>query len=428
MKVVGIIAEYNPFHKGHAYQIKYAREVLKADYIIVAMSGPFTQRGQVAIFDKYSRAKEAVFSGADLVLELPVCYATASAEYFAKGGVSLLANTGIVDTILFGCECDDMNLFDKVSEILVQEPDSFKDDLQKALKEGNSFAKARATALKNYISSDLLDTFLASPNNILAIEYMKAIKTIAPQIKPVALKRKGSAYHDLSIQDDFASASALRQEIYKLQAINSISNQSATFDPDSDILSNLSKNMPGYSEIDIREIISTSSFLEPDDLSLLMQYKFLSLEDFSSYLDCNDELNAKIKKNRYDFKDLSSFCQILKSKNYSYTRISRVLCHILLDIKKEDITLPLSYLRLLGTSQNGLNALRLIKEKGLATIVTSPKSALLSLDEAGQLLLKKDIYAADIYRMLLSDKTKQTYPNEFNKKFEVISTDTVNNK
>ena len=206
MKVVGIIAEYNPFHKGHAYQIRYAKERLGADYVIVAMSGPFTQRGTPALFDKYSRAGHALACGADLVLELPVVYATASAQIFATGGVALLQNAGLVDTLLFGSECPDLAALKNIADMLSEETPAYQALLRQALQEGSSYAAARAKALENPAYAKIL----AQPNNILAIEYLGALSRLDSSMTPLCLQRQGAGYHETSLDEDMASAYGIR--------------------------------------------------------------------------------------------------------------------------------------------------------------------------------------------------------------------------
>ena len=211
MKTVGIIAEYNPFHNGHAYQIQKAKEAAGADFAVIVMSPDFVQRGEPALVDKYSRAKMALASGADLVIELPVCYACGSAEYFAEGGISLLRQLGCVDALSFGCETDDPALFCKLADILLQEPDEYRQKLRKYQKQGMTFPKARETALLDYLSQNRkvrtsiskdsscaelpvsnVSALLSSPNNILGLEYAKALKKQNSSISILPIRRQGS--------------------------------------------------------------------------------------------------------------------------------------------------------------------------------------------------------------------------------------------
>ena len=196
MKITGIIAEYNPFHNGHLYQIKKARELTGADYIIVVMSGNLTQRGTPALIDKYSRAQMALSGGADLVIELPACYATASAEYFAMGAISILNQLGCVDSICFGSENGNIAMLTKIANALVSESEDFVQALKNNLKNGDTYPVARNAALAETISGiTSYDTILGFPNNILGIEYIKALIRQNSSIKPYTNLRIGADYH-----------------------------------------------------------------------------------------------------------------------------------------------------------------------------------------------------------------------------------------
>ena len=412
MKVVGIIAEYNPFHKGHAYQIRYAKERLGADYVIVAMSGPFTQRGTPALFDKYSRADHALACGADLVLELPVVYATASAQVFATGGVALLQNTGLVDTLLFGSECPDLATLKNIADRLSEESPAYQTLLRQALQEGSSYAAARAKALENPAYAEIL----AQPNNILAIEYLGALSRLGSAMTPLCLQRQGAGYHETSLDEDMASASGIRHFLADHPQMNDHE------------LALLLDQIPEALHPSVKELIHDGQFLFADDTSLLLHYALMGKQDFAEIADSNFDISNKILQNRHSFASFHSFCQLLKSKDLAYSRISRVLCHILLDIKKQDMLLPnnacpldakelVPYLRILGFSDNGRPLLKQIKKNGAVPLITSPQNAkgLLSLEAMH--LLDKDIFASDVYRMMLSNKTGQFFPNEYTRKF-----------
>ena len=189
MKIAGIIAEYTPFHNGHAYHLDQVRKKTNADYLIIVMSGDFMQRGVPAMLDKYNRAKMALMNGADLVLELPCLYACSSAEYFANGAVTLLNNLGVVDSIGFGCENDNLQTLQKVASLLTDEPAEYSRVLQNSLRNGLAYPVARNIALNeclNDLSND--KSLLSSPNNILAVEYLKALYKLNSTITPVAIK------------------------------------------------------------------------------------------------------------------------------------------------------------------------------------------------------------------------------------------------
>lgn len=416
MKVVGIIAEYNPFHNGHAYQIRYAKEELGADYVIVAMSGPFTQRGTPALFDKYSRASHALSCGADLVFELPVLYATASAQPFATGGVCLLQNTGVVDTLLFGSETEDLATLKQIAQLLSKEDTTYQEQLRLALQSGKSFAAARTEAL----GQDTFAAILSQPNNILAIEYLKALQQLHSQMTPVCLKRNGADYHDANIHTDHASATAIR---------NFIAEHPQQNNPDFSILL---QQIPEELHTSVTKELQNNAYLLPEDISLLLQYALSSHDDFTAYSDCSFDISNKILQNLHLYAGYHSFCTQIKSKDVAYSRISRVLCHILLNIKKLDFatwqpdlasTTQIPYLRLLGFNEHGSSLLSTIKKESRIPILTTPKNAEQILSPAAYSMLQKDIFAADVYRMMLSQKTGILYPNEYTRKFKKHVTD-----
>ncbi len=402
MKVIGIIAEYNPLHTGHAYQLQYAKEVLGADYCVIVMSGPFTQRGIPAIFDKYTRADAAINCGADLVLELPVCHATASAEGFAEGALKTLASTGIVDTVLFGSETPDIDCMKQTAHILLEEPEVYTTALRQGLAEGLSFPKARSNALSQLGFSVLLDT----PNNILGVEYCKAIEKFNLPIEPVCMQRIGSDYHEKGMHLSFASASGIRESIFK-----------------GDIHS-CKKHFPAPIAKKYEELLSQHSYTSPDDFSEILYYSLRSQSDYTSFLDCNEPLSNKILQNLSNYDSYDSFCDLLKSKDIARSRISRVMAHILLQITTDEYytltqgdTTP--YLRVLEATQSAAPLFQAIKKRGYAPIVTSPKNVKTILSPKGYALLQKDIFAADIYQNILSRNSGMLFPNEYTHHFKL---------
>lgn len=308
MKVVGIIAEYNPFHKGHAYHIKKAKELTGCYYCIVVMSGNYTQRGIPAMIDKHSRAQMALLNGADLVIELPVRFATSSAEGFATSAVSLLNATGIVTDLCFGSECGDVDKLSKIAKVLLEEPEEYKEVLKRELKNGHSYPVARNMALQGLDCWDFDSLkILSMPNNILGIEYMKALMKTGSQMNPVTVKRKGSNYNDCSLSELYSSAMAIRSSI-------------ATTENLENIYSDVPKNV-----YDIMKEKQNISFpIVPDDFSQMLHYKLISEKEngFTQYIDVSPDLSDRIVKNVYQYKNYESFCDLLKTKNMTYTRIS----------------------------------------------------------------------------------------------------------
>ena len=408
MKVTGIIAEYNPFHNGHLYQLTEARKKTDADFIIVVMSGDFMQRGTPAIINKWERTRMALSGGADLVLELPCVFATASANMFALGGISLLARTGVVTDLCFGAETDSITDFLTLAKFLNEEPAFFKNALKNELKTGISFPAARSSALSAEASLPLSsEKLLSSPNNILGIEYCKALFALSSSIKPHIIKREGSGYNDREVnkQDRFASASAIRTVL-----LNPSKGRSS---------SDLSSFLPASSLDILKNSKNKLAFLSENDFSLLLHYQLLREMDlgFSSYSDVSKDLSNRIKNRISGFTSWSDFALSLKTKELTYTRINRALTHILLGITDDNFlfaksNLPL-YLRILGFSKNASLLLSSIKHNSSIPLISKLADAKNSLSDASYDMLKADIFASDIYRTVKTAKTGQNDPNEF---------------
>lgn len=401
MKVAGVITEYNPFHNGHKYQLKQIKRQTSADYIVVAMSGDFVQRGEPAIIDKYERTRMALLSGADLVLELPSVFATASAEFFARGGVSVLKNTGVVDTLCYGVESVDHELTRLVTGVLKNPPAAYSASLARLIQGGMSFPAARSRALCEYFqdkydsSSEKLDAFIASPNNILAIEYEKALMDC--DITGFPIQRVGEGYHSTDSTSEFSSATAVRGVISTLVDVNkrnSITNMQLD---NSGISSKLSQLIPSCCADILVDCILGGHIVFPDAISDLLYYRLISERNvgYEKYADCTKELSAKIAKNIYKYESFTQFCNLLKSKNLTYTRISRVLTHILLGIEKDDFNICMDnpYLRILGFKKSSGELMHLLKKRASAPLITK-------IADAPYELISKDIFAADLYGSL----------------------------
>ena len=423
MKVVGIIAEYNPFHNGHKYQIEQIKERTQADYVIVAMSGNFLQRGVPALCDKYARAQMALSCGADLVLEIPVVWSTASAEYFAKAGVTLLKNTGVVTHLGFGAETDDLTGLQKIASILKNEPTYYKDELTAALAEGNSFPVARKKAIMNTLfvigremSTEDLSAFLDSPNNILAIEYLKALPDF---IEPVLIKRQGAGYHDTEIDTPLASATAIRRALFRKDVKNPIEA--------GNLERLLSSAMPKEAYEVLESVVKENALLDTEDLSEILGYRLLMEKNigFSHYADCSNDFSNKITNQLKNYTGIEDFVQLLKSKDITYTRICRNLLHILLDIKtmdyadaKEAGIVP--YLRMLGFKKSSSELLGAIKEKGHVPLISKVADAASILAPESYAILEKDLDAASLYYQLLTTKRKVPVASDFTKPIVIV--------
>jgi predicted nucleotidyltransferase len=442
MKTIGIIAEYNPFHSGHAYQIRQVRERFGADYVVVVMSGDFVQRGEPAIFDKYLRTEVALSCGADLVLELPVCFATSSAEDFAMAGVTLLDRLGIVNGICFGSELGDIAPLKAAAQILSEEPKAYQETLQSALRAGESFPKARSQALASVMriqhtaANPIVPDILSSPNNILGIEYLKALQRRNSRIEPLTICRQGQGYHDtkptqLNLTADpctktaehspsvyHPSASALRTGIqdgsidyfrYLQILYPNISKGSAG---SADISSPILPGSDRYSRIPVFE----------DDLSGILNWKLLELldagQDLTVYSDISPELAGRLKNKALQFETFTGRIGQLKTKQYTYTRISRALLHLLLGITNEDITFAkaqdyCSYVRILGFCRSSGALLSAIKQNCTLPIITKTADADQLLDTDSRKHFRRDLLASHLRQTLEYQKSGVLRANEY---------------
>lgn len=405
MNVCGIIAEYNPFHNGHEYHLKKAVEQTNADFTVVVMSGNFVQRGAPAIIDKHFRTEAALRCGVDLVLELPAFYATASAEYFAAGAVSLLDKLGAVTHLCFGSECGDLTLLEKIAQVYADEPDNFKEILRQKAKAGVSFPAARAAAL-----IDLFPEFhssvstLSSPNNILGIEYIKALKKCNSTILPVTIPRSGSGYHDRELTHTLSSATAIRQSI-ELEGSTKIP----------------ASQLPSAAAEIYEKYFADSAPVFSDDISALLHYKLICQQNtgYSEYLDISEDLSDRIQKNVYRFTSFSCFCDLLKTREITYSRISRCLLHILLDIRKADVSMYVNelsytpYARILGFRKDAAPLLKEISSHTQIPLISKLADAHKILTEPQMDMLRKDIMISHIYSSIRAEKKPGVMQNEY---------------
>lgn len=408
MKTVGLITEYNPFHNGHAYHIEKAKMLTGADRVIVVMSGDFVQRGAPAVMPKHLRAESALLSGASLILELPVCFATGSAEYFAQGSISLLNQLGCIDSVCFGSECGDLHLLKEIAQILADEPIEYQTALRQALKEGASFPAARQKALNIY--SDKYSEILALPNNILGIEYLKALAKLHSKMEPFTIKRIGAGYHDMDIDGQFSSATAIRSDIYQLADVNSSS--------ESIPLTHIQTQVPSSCHELMKKNYQTRYPVKSDDFSLLLKAKLLSetADSLSHYLDISTELANRILRLRNNYLSFEQFCDLLKTKELTRSRISRSFIHVLLGITNDWLTAmkaPVPYARILGFRKDHADLLGILKQTSDIPLITSPARTVLA-DTAYQ-MLELDIYASDLYESVITDLYGTPFHNELTK-------------
>ncbi|GAA0768863.1 nucleotidyltransferase [Clostridium subterminale] len=399
MKISGIIVEYNPLHNGHLFHINKTKELTNSDLIIAVMSGNFNQRGIPSVVDKWKKTSMALNNGVDIVLELPAIYSLSSAEFFSNGSISLLNSLGIVDSICFGSEAGDVNFLKEVSHLLVEEPPLFKSLLKEELDEGLPFPKARSSALihylegKNYYNEkDLVDN-LSSSNNILGIEYLKSLKKLHSNIVPYTIKREGGAYNSTNLNNIFSSATSIRK-ILKSNAL----------------IEELVSHVPPSVYENIVEL-KNLNYNFPFDYMMFPYIKYKAMTSKENYFelipDSSEGLHNKILTTLKDAKDYEHCIEMIKSKRYTYTRISRILCQYFLGFYEyntiEMRKAPCPYARILGFTKNGATALKSMKSNSSIPIYSKlPKdiSPTLSLDlqcTSGYSILNPSISAKEDY-------------------------------
>ena len=451
MKVIGIIAEYNPFHNGHAYLIRKAKEISGADAAAAVMSGDFVQRGTPAVFDKYTRAAMALAGGCDLVLELPTAAAASSAQRFAEGSAAILNGIGVVDEVWFGSESGDMDLFRLLTPVLCGEPEEYRTLLKKQLASGRSFPRAREEALAGYFRDretpekcEKIREFLGRPNNILGLEYCIALRKTGSTIVPRTLRRLGADYNDNAFDTGsrWNSASAIRQQIFSGNKLEFLADSVP----------------PGALGI-LQETCGTFAPVWEDDFSAMLQYQLLrevsagdfqrsETEDaenhigrskgsgalseapdaagtgcpgtaapknrsFSQYLDVTEDLALRIRNHLGEYRSFSQFAALLSAKNYPRAQVNRALLHILLNIRDEDLRRAVhpEYVHLLGFSEKGREVLREIKTGGPERLCPVAKISSLPAE-----LTRTDVFASNLYESVRAVKSGQNFVHEFSRR------------
>ena len=388
-KVLGIMAEYNPFHNGHLLHLTKSKEETGAEYSICIMSGNFVQRGNTSIVNKWVKTEIALKSGIDLVLELPTVYSISSAENFAEGAIKLLNSLKIVDTVSFGSENSDIDILNRISGILYEEPKQYVEFLNEELKKGLSFPKARENAVLLYLNDKKYFNILNQPNNTLAIEYLKALKKYKSHIMPIAIKREKAFYNSNCIVDEYASATAIRNMI--------VNNQ---FNDIRKVMPRLAYDLLMQEIENNQYVIDISKF----EKEILYSIRRLSTADLKKFPEVNEGLENSIKNAANSCNTLAELINIIKTKRYTQTRIQRILLYILLNITKKDMyisrkTVP--YARILGYSQKGKALIsEIYKANPKIALITSVKNFFdSSNNKTYKHMLNKDVLATNIYTL-----------------------------
>lgn len=336
---IGIVAEFNPFHNGHKYLISEAKRCTADDSVVTIMSGAWVQRGEPAITDKHTRAKIALENGADLVLELPAIYSLNTAQKFAHGAIATLASTGIISSLVFGSESGNTDALIMAADALINEPPEVSAKIKKLTSDGMSFAAARAIAFDGIIQGDLL----SSPNDILAIEYIRATKEIGADFDLHAIPRLGAS-HDGAAVGDIASASLIRQ-------LMSNPDDAARYLPRCDF-----------------QIYNTVAL----DTAIIAKLRTCSADYLRTINDVSEGLENRFIKAAKECDSVKSLCKLVKSKRYAMTRIRRIAYSTLLGLTKELAYKAPSYIRVLGFNSHGAALLKQIKTTAALPVITKP--------------------------------------------------------
>ena len=383
--VLGIIAEYNPFHNGHLYHLTESKRKCNAKYAVAIISGNFTQRGDASIVNKFEKAKMAIENGIDMVIELPTLYSISSAENFADGAIKILNELNFITHISFGSESGNINQLNNIASILTDEPEEFSKLLKEELRKGSSFPVARQNAIEKFLNLTNKNEFnklLKSPNNILAIEYLKALKKTKSYITPITIERKNVDYYSENIVENFASSTKIRKEISEnpnmhtnIMDMNNMDINNMNIN-NMDIINNMDVNMdmflnscmPKKSYDIIKENIEKGNCIQGlkcfEDM-IFYKLRSMQINEIKEIPDVCEGLENVIKKASNETNSLEDLINKCKSKRYTRTRIQRILIYALLGITRQDMEMSENvnpYIRVLAVNKNGRELLSIINK------------------------------------------------------------------
>lgn len=396
-RTVGIIAEYNPFHNGHYYHLQKAKQEANAEFCVAVISGNFTQRGDTSIVDKWAKAYMAICGGADLVIELPTIYSVSSAENFARGAIKILDSLKVIDNIAFGAETNDLATLNNIANVLYEEPKDYVNILNHELKKGLAYPSARENALMMYLNDiKRYANVLSNPNNILAIEYLKALKTQKSKIEPIMIERQKVYYNEKRIIQNFASATGIRELLKEKKYV------------------------------EFRKVVPNSTYqifcqqakkgeivlgLEKYEKEIIYTLRKMSVSEIAELPDVSEGLENAIKNASNNCNNLEDLINGIKSKRYTQTRIQRILIYALLGINKrmmENSKKIEPYVRILGFTQKGKMMLSEITARNpRINMITSVKKYI-DQNKNKQLaeMLNIDIFATDVYTLGYGGESK----------------------
>lgn len=386
--ILAVISEYNPFHNGHLKHFNFSKQLTKADFSIAIISGNFVQRGDTSIVDKWTKAEMALKAGFDIVIELPTIYAISSAENFAEGAIKILNNLGIVDYLSFGSELGEIAPLNDLANLLYREPKELSSLISQYVKTGISYPKAHELALTQFLgNSTKHKQALNNPNNILGIEYLKALKKYKSSITPITIKREYSDHNSTSIKKGIASSTAIRMLLQKKKNIHTL----VPFET-YELLEN---------RIEEGKIIPSLAVFEKEIIYVLRR---MSLPEIANLPDVSEGLENKIKLAANNCNSLETLMDNIKSKNITQARIQRILLYALLNISQKDMNASRKmtpYIRILGFNKHGKKIVSAIANQNpKAHIIISVKKFMENnTDNRLQNMLAKDILATNIYTL-----------------------------
>ena len=406
MNILGLVVEYNPFHNGHLYHLLKSKEITKATHTVAIMSGNFLQRGEPALFDKYTRARAAVENGVDLVIELPTLFACQSAEIFSHGAIATLNSLNCINSICFGSDVGNIDILYTISKILVNEPNEFKISLKKYLNDGMLFPTARSNALFDYInennlvdiSKDELLSILNSSNNILGIEYIKSLLKLKSNIKPYTITRINSEYNSESIDSSICSATAIRKALKNTDDISFASKVVP---------------LPTYNILKTNIEKSFNPIFDEMFFDILSSIILRDSNELDKYFDVNEGIENKIYQSIFTSSNLEELHSLVKSKRYTLTKIKRTLNNVLLGITKDDMALVkdmnyIPYIRVLAFNDKGREILKAIKNNSEINIINKFSKISFAMDDAKfKTLIDYDIKASNMYNMIYYKNNRQ---------------------
>lgn len=387
MKIAGVIAEYNPFHSGHAWHLARARALTGADYVIVCMAGSYTQRGEATCLSKWTRAKMALMCGADAVFELPALFAVRTADAFARGGVAILDGLG-ADALSFGCETDDLELVERLAQLRACEPEEVGQAVRRGLNEGKSHARARGEAVAEHLGVDA--ALVNSPNLTLAAEYLRALRDRRSGMTPVAIRRDGS-YHDVGLGDGFASATAIRAALRRGELEKALR----------------------YVPEPIRPLLRASGRMHaPDDLAL-MRLRSMTEAELRALPDMSEGLESRVKRCAAKAACCEELIESIKCKRYTRARLTRLLAHAMLGLTGEMARRnpePV-YARLIGMRADARALSAELKARARIEIVSDATKL------AGDEVFDLECRATDLRALQCDDALERCSGREFTEKF-----------